>query len=354
MNLLIALRAARGWTDRDALRRSIVQYAELDDVAFDRQFSRDKATLEELGIAISSTAWDDPFTGDTGYGYRIDEADYALTQLDFTPAEAAVVSVAQSLLSGTALAADARSALNKLRGLGDAFAAPDAAQDPAADAGAQAEAHVPTTIAGTAFAELLRAVSDRRAVVFEYRPPGREPARRTLEPYALLTRGDRSYVVGRDVHRDDLRTFRLSRITGRVSRAPRRSDGDYRVPDDFSASAALPDPRTPEAAGAVAATAHEAVLAVAPGRGVPLREAARDTPPPVPAESPSIPAGWDVVCVGVEDLEAFARRLLDFSPSVVVLGPPALIRAHVEALRRTEASLREAHTDTTTGEASHG
>ena len=277
MNLLIALRAARGWTDRDALRRSIVQYADLDDVAFDRQFSRDKATLEELGIAISSTAWDDPFTGDTGYGYRIDEADYALTQLDFTPAEAAVVSVAQSLLSGTALAADARSALNKLRGLGDAFAAPDAAQDPPADAGARTEAHVPTTIAGTAFAELLRAVSDRRTVVFEYRPPGREPARRTLEPYALLTRGDRSYVVGRDVHRDDLRTFRLSRITGRVSRAPRRSDGDYRVPDDFSASAALPDPRTPEAAGAAASTAHEAVLALAPGRGVPLREAHTDT-----------------------------------------------------------------------------
>jgi proteasome accessory factor B len=37
MNLLIALRAARGWTDRDQLRRSIEEYAQLDDVAFDRQ-----------------------------------------------------------------------------------------------------------------------------------------------------------------------------------------------------------------------------------------------------------------------------------------------------------------------------
>ena len=338
MNLLIALRAARGWTDRDQLRRSIEEYAQLDDVAFDRQFSRDKATLEELGIAISSTAWDDPFTGDTGYGYRIEDEGYALTRLDFTPAEAAVVSVAQSLLSGTALAADARSALNKLRGLGEGFDAP--AVDP--EVGAQ----VPTTVAGTAFASLLRAVADRRCVVFDYRPPGRGPARRTLEPYALLTRGDRSYVVGRDVDRDALRTFRLSRITGRVSRAPRRRDGDYRIPEDFSAAAHLPEDRAPEQVGDPgeqgSTTAHEVVLAVAPDRALPLREAARGTIPPVPAESPTLPAGWDVLSLGVDDLDAFAHRLLDFSPSVVVLGPHALLRTHVDLLRRTAAALEEA------------
>jgi proteasome accessory factor B len=81
---------------------------------------------------------------------------------------------------------------------------------------------------------------------------------------------------------------------------------------------------------------------VAPARALPLREAARGTIPPVPAESPTIPAGWDVLSLGVDDLDAFAHRLLDFSPSVVVLGPHALLRTHVDLLRRTAAALEEA------------
>ncbi|GAA4507497.1 hypothetical protein GCM10023159_05730 [Brevibacterium yomogidense] len=351
MNLLIALRAARGWTDRDDLRRSISDYADLDDAAFDRQFSRDKAALEAMGIAISTTSWDDPFTDGTGYGYRIDDADYALTRIDFTPAEAAVVSVTQSLLADTALAADARSALNKLRGLGEGFASPPDARR--ADVPGTV---VPAHVAGTAFAGLLRAVEARRAVAFDYRRPGAEPTRRTLEPYALLTRGDRTYVVGRDVDRDAIRTFRLSRIQGRLRNAPRRRDGDYTVPDDFVASeyvrrdstplpadGASPDGRREDRAhphGSV--SAHQPVdvaIAVAPGRALPLRDSAHDSCPPVAAESPHVPHGWDVLALRIADHTAFAERLLDFSPSVVVLEPASLVRAHVDLLTRTAHSL---------------
>lgn len=331
MNLLIALRAARGWTDRDDLRRSISDYADLDDAAFDRQFSRDKAALEAMGIAISMTSWDDPFTDGTGYGYRIDDADYALTRIDFTPAEAAVVSVTQSLLADTALAADARSALNKLRGLGEGFASPPDGR--AAEPGTVVPAHV----AGTAFAGLLRAVEARRAVAFDYRRPGAETARRTLEPYALLTRGDRTYVVGRDVDRDAIRTFRLSRIRGRLRNAPRRRDGDYTVPDDFVASEYVR--RDPAPAAASALTPVDVAIAVAPGRALPLRESAHDSCPPVAAESPRVPHGWDVLGLRIADEAAFAERLLHFSPSVVVLEPESLVRAHVDLLTRTAHSL---------------
>lgn len=332
MNLLIALRAARGWTDRDDLRRSISDYADLDDAAFDRQFSRDKAALEEMGIAISTTSWDDPFTDGTGYGYRIDDADYALTRIDFTPAEAAVVAVTQSLLADTALAADARSALNKLRGLGEGFSSPTGDR-PAEPPGTVVPAHV----AGTAFAGLLRAVEARRAVAFDYRRPGGEPTRRTLEPYALLTRGDRTYVVGRDVDRDAVRTFRLARIRGRLRNAPRRRDGDYTVPEDFVASAYVRRAPAP-----VTESTHrhvDVVIAVAPGRAVPLRDVAHASCPPVAAESPHVPHGWDVLALRIADETAFAERLLDFSPSVVVLEPSSLVRAHVDLLTRTARSL---------------
>ncbi|SMY10851.1 helix-turn-helix transcriptional regulator [Brevibacterium jeotgali] len=339
MNLLIALRAARGWTDRDDLRRSIADYADLDDTAFDRQFSRDKAALEAMGMAISTTSWDDPFTDGTGYGYRIDDAGYALTQIDFTPEEAAVVSVTQSLLADTALESDARSALNKLRGLGEGFAL-----DPADDSGSRTPdapfAAVPAHIAGTVFAGLLRAVEARRAVAFDYRRPGAQTSRRTLEPYALLTRGDRSYVVGRDVDRDAVRTFRLTRIQGRLRSAPRRRDGDYGVPDGFDAAAhttldgALAphdeDARNP---------AVDVVLAVAPGRAVPLRESAHDAVPTVPAEAPTIPPGWDVLGLRTNDQSAFADGLLEYSPSVLVLAPDSLAQHHVACLTRTADSL---------------
>ncbi|HLR44894.1 MAG TPA: WYL domain-containing protein [Brevibacterium sp.] len=333
MNLLIALRAARGWTDRDVLRRSIAEYADLDDAAFDRRFSRDKAALEAMGIAISTTAWDDPFTDGTGYGYRVDDEGYALTQIDFTPAEAAVVSVAQSLLVDTALAADARAALNKLRGLGEGFRTePDPSAAPVAA--------VPAHVAGTAFAGLLRAVEARRAVTFDYRRPGAAAARRTLEPYALLTRGDRSYVVGRDVDRDAVRTFRLSRIRGRIQAAARRRDGDYDVPAGFDAAAHTTlDGSLVPADGEPAATTLDVVLAVAPGRAVPLREAAHGSVPTVPAEAPAIPAGWDVIGLRVADHDAFAQRLLEYSPSVLVLAPDSLAQRHVACLTRTAESL---------------
>ncbi len=345
MNLLIALRAARGWTDRDVLRRSIADYGDLDDTAFDRQFSRDKAALEAMGIAISTTSWEDPFTDGTGYGYRIDDAGYALTRIDFTPAESAVVSVTQSLLADTALESDARSALNKLRGLGEGFDA-----DSTAGSGTQTAeaplAAVPPHVAGTVFAGLLRAVEARRAVAFDYRRPGAQTSRRTLEPYALLTRGDRSYVVGRDVDRDAVRTFRLTRIQGRVLSAPRRRDGDYDVPAGFDAAAhtTLDGALAPHE-GQASEETLDVVLAVAPGRAVPLREAAHDTTPTAPAEAPAIPAGWDVLGLRTGDPAAFAERLLEYSPSVLVLAPDSLAQHHVDCLRRTAAALDALITD---------
>src|SRR5699024_12351999 len=83
----------------------------------------------------------------------------------------------------------------------------------------------------------------------------------------------------------------------------------------------------------------DVAIAVAPGRALPLREAAHDSCPPVAAESPPVPDGWDVLGLRVADETAFAERLLDFSPSVVALEPASLVRAHVELLTRTARSL---------------
>ncbi|WP_051297733.1 helix-turn-helix transcriptional regulator [Brevibacterium album] len=330
LNLLIALRAAQGWVDREFLRRAIQDYADLDDAAFDRQFSRDKQALAELGIRISVSDWDDPVTGGTGYGYRIEDSDYALTEIGFTPEEAALVSVSRTLLDDTAFAAGAGTALSKLRGLGDGFDA--GSGDSTA---AEVSARLPGSLAGTAFADLLHALEARRAVSFDYRRPGGESATRRLEPYALLTRGARSYVMGRDLDRGAVRSFRLSRISGRIAKVPRRRDGDYAIPEDFRAAEQF----APEPAAEPAEMPVRCLLALAPGRALPLRE--EGAPAVLPAEA-AAPAGWEGCEVPLDDPARFAERLLEFTPSVAVVAPASLRGLHRELLAATAQALEVA------------
>lgn len=321
LNLLIALRSAHGWIDRSTLRRTIDDYrAQRDDVAFDRMFSRDKELLRELGIEISTTDWTDADTGETAYGYRITEDDYALPQIVLTPEEAAVLSVAQTVFSGTELGPETSSAVNKLRGLGLDLSAPEHREVPQA------------RIASKLFATFVAALGDRQPVEFDYRRPGGALTRRRLEPYALLTRGDRVYAVGRDIDRDAVRTFRLSRIAGSVTSMRSRAAGDYSIPTGFRAA----DYFAPDQEQTATETAR---LQIEPGRADPLRRAGH-------------PGGTDGTLVDIDysDVDEFVSQLLTYAPAVVPLAPAEVVSAFERTASQTAGSL-----DLVTGEgASHG
>lgn len=306
LNLLIALRSARGWVDRATLRRSITDYREQsDNAAFDRMFSRDKDLLRRLGIEISTTDWTDFDTGETAYGYRITEADYALPQIVLTPEESAVLSVAQTVFTGTDLAPDTFRAVNKLRGLGLDLTAPDEREVP------------PARIGSKLFGVFVNALGDRQPVEFNYRRSGGVVTRRRFEPYAMLTRGDRVYAVGRDIDRDAVRTFRLSRITGSVRPIRSRAAGDYSIPTGFRAGDFLQAQRAEE-------TAQSAVVEVDPGRADPLRRAAAHL---------GTRDGVDVFEVDFDDTDQFLAWLMSFAPGVVPVEPPELVqqwRVHAE------------------------
>ena len=82
-------------------------------------------------------------------------------------------------------------------------------------------------------AKLEGAISKQRTVKFEYWSISRDEAsERTLNPYALLPDNGIWYVVGYDLDRDDIRTFRVSRIRGDIKFATRR-ERDFRAPADF-------------------------------------------------------------------------------------------------------------------------
>ena len=79
---------------------------------------------------------------------------------------------------------------------------------------------------------LASAAEARRTVVIAYTAWDGRESRRELDVYGLVLHSGRWYVTGYDRGRDDVRTFRLDRIT-----SVEQGDGSYVVPDDFDAGA---------------------------------------------------------------------------------------------------------------------
>jgi proteasome accessory factor B len=206
MNLVIALLSTRSFITAERIRETVYGYAEgASDEAFSRMFERDKNELRDLGIPletgrVSST--------DPTEGYRINREAYALPAVELTPDEAAAVAVATQLWESPELITATQSALLKLRAAGIDIEAVDddiAITSTAALPGLRGSEEV--------LGILLSAIDSGHAVQFEHRPSRSEPyVTRTVEPWGVVTDSGRWYLVGHDRDRDDVRTFRLSRI----------------------------------------------------------------------------------------------------------------------------------------------
>src|SRR5213079_1523664 len=76
-------------------------------------------------------------------------------------------------------------------------------------------------------------ISKQRTVKFSYWSISRDSEEeRALNPYALFQDNGAWYVVGNDLVREDIRTFRVSRIRGEIRFATRR-ERDFRLPAEF-------------------------------------------------------------------------------------------------------------------------
>src|SRR5439155_24835242 len=81
--------------------------------------------------------------------------------------------------------------------------------------------------------KLEGAISKQRTIKFPYYSISRNrQSERTLNPYGLLSDNGSWYVIGQDLDRKDIRTFRVSRIRGDIRFATRR-ERDFRTPSDF-------------------------------------------------------------------------------------------------------------------------
>jgi proteasome accessory factor C len=215
----------RAITARD-VKSNVEGYSEMSDEAFARRFYSDRAELLSLGVPLQSQR--DEFTGEELYTLRSEQ--YFLPKLELDNDELAALQTALYLLEGKfAYAEPLRLALQNL-----ALGRPGFAE-PSGDTAQRVEVVDPDyspEMPGR-LAKLEGAISKQRTVKFEYWSISRDKvAERALNPYALLQDNGGWYVIGQDLDRADIRTFRVSRIRNEIKFATRR-ERDFRTPTDF-------------------------------------------------------------------------------------------------------------------------
>src|SRR5256885_13067496 len=215
----------RAVTARD-IKGSVEGYQEMSDEAFARRFYSDRAELIALGVPLHSQR--DEYTGEELYKLRSES--YFLPQLDLKDDELAALQTALYLLEGKfAYAEPVRLALQNL-----ALGRPGFAEAPTETA-LRVEVLDPEYSAELAgrLGKLEGAISKQRTVKFSYWSISRDDVEeRTVNPYALFQDNGAWYVVGQDLVREDIRTFRVSRIRGDIRFATRR-ERDFKLPPEF-------------------------------------------------------------------------------------------------------------------------
>src|SRR5213595_3610780 len=212
------------------IKSSVEGYQEMSDEAFARRFYSDRAELQALGVPLTSQR--DEHTGEELYNMRSER--YFLPELELNEEELAALQTALYLLEGKfAYAEPLRLALQNLALGRPGFS--EARTQTASRVEVLDPDYSPETPGR--LAKLENAISKQRTVKFEYWSISRdEVSERTLNPYALLPDNGVWYVVGHDLDRDDIRTFRVSRIRGEIKFATRR-ERDFRTPVEFDIEA---------------------------------------------------------------------------------------------------------------------
>jgi proteasome accessory factor B len=304
LNLVLCLLYTRRPLPKSKIREIVPQYGTAaSDEAFDRMFERDKDELRELGIPLVTedigSVWDDEL------GYRIDQRDYALPDLEFEADELAVLGLASRTWAHASLAGPAAQALRKLKAAG-------IERDTESLVGI--EPRLGTS--EPAFEPVKNAVVAQQTISFGYRTGGQGEVRtRRVQPWGLASWHGRWYLTGFDLDREAPRVFRLSRIDGAVS-VVRRAE-PYAVPADHSAREMI---RTQVGDAPV----QTAALRVREGRGQTLRRR---------AQRGERLGEWTRLDVPFTDPDAFADEVTGYGPDVVVDAPDEVRQLVIARLR---------------------
>jgi proteasome accessory factor B len=308
VNLVALLLDARLPLTFDDIRERMAEAYEQDETdSAKRMFERDKDILRDIGVPIevvTTDAWE------TQVGYVIPKDRYYLPEISFAPEEISALFVAAH--SGREDRA-AEDAVRKLLSGSEGGILAGVAGVPLAPEGETSEGRL------IAAAE---AVAGRRSVSFSYRTARGESSDRRVDVYGLVVRGGHWYLVGLDRDRDELRAFRLSRLSSDLADAGEGSD----PPEGFRAAdhvqAGPWGPGEPQESARVAFSPEVAWWAVNGIQGAEEALARED--------------GWVEILVPSGPGEGLASWVLSFGPDAEALEPSEL---REEVVRRLEATL---------------
>lgn len=228
LSLISYLMAERRPVTALEIRRDVEGYSGMNEDAFARRFYADRAELESLGIQLTVDKPADGIAEQENYSLRPEN--FHLPAIAFSDSELAALQTALALLDGEfAYAEPLRLALQQLSwGRPSPLTAPEQ----------RAVALGITASPGghdlsQRLAKIETAIFRQKTVTFDYYTMERDATEaRKVDPYALLFQNGQFYLVGRSHERDDMRVFRLSRITGKVAYAT-KAEHDFKRPAGF-------------------------------------------------------------------------------------------------------------------------
>ena len=312
-----------------------------------RMFERDKDELREQGVPIDTIGE----RGDEASAYTLRAREFylpylclvsargvhhpakvtkfgygSLASLTFEPDELQLIgeAAARALQVGDPTLADhTRSAMRKL-----AFDLPLGATDARADWRYDSDILLPppTRTNPQTLATLGDALFARRRVRCDYHGMDAERAStRTVEPYGLFYISGFWYLVARDVDKDALRNFRISRMGEVAVLKPTGSKHDYEIPVDFSLREHA---RSRHAWDLGDLDSLEAVVEFRGTSGAAVAASALGKPDA---------AGSSYRRFNVRRMDSFARWLLSFAGEATPVSPDALVHEYTRLVHETQA-----------------
>jgi len=202
LNLVFALMGTSQPLSRENIRRSVSGYeACTSDQAFERMFERDKDELRSMGVPVETVS--NPF--DEVVGYRIAKDRYQLVDLNLSSRDLELFSAAAHVWDEAVLNNAAQTAMLKVESR-QVKTYRDSGLGGVVRVRAQHSNMLP----------LLAAARESKVVTFDYKAPGDNTEKRTVEPWSVTCRHGHWYLIGYDQVRRGQRIFRLSRIEGSI------------------------------------------------------------------------------------------------------------------------------------------
>jgi len=289
---------------RDAMPEA---YAQQEVPTAKRMFERDKDILRDVGVPIDVAATD---AWDVEQGYTIPKREYYLPEIDLAPEEIAALFVAaRSGGDDTTVELAVRKLLS---GTGAGLLSNAGRVTLAAEAG-----DLDASLLAAA-----EAIADHASVTFRYRTSRGEDSERHVDPYGLVYRGGHWYVVGLDRDRNEVRSFRTSRVAGSIERAGAASA----PPEGFRASdhiVAGPGGPGESSEHAVVALASDVAWWATQGIDGAERLGVRDD-------------GWEEFRIPTAPGDGIVSWVLSFGPDAELLEPASL---RADVVRRLEDAL---------------